>query len=68
MGELIFLCPKSAREIETGIKTDAASLARSRRKLMHIECPHCRQMHAFRVAEGWVDYYARGLPPLSETA
>jgi len=66
MGELIFLCPKSAREIETGIKTDAASLARSRRKVMRIQCPHCRAMHAFKIAEGWVDHYARCVPPVDE--
>jgi len=66
MGELVFLCPKSAREIETGIKTDAASLARSRGKVMRIQCPHCDAMHAFKIADGWVDHYARGLPPLNE--
>jgi hypothetical protein len=66
MGELLFLCPKSAREIETGIKTDAASLTGSRLKVMHIQCPHCRATHTFTIAEGWVDHYARGLPPLNE--
>ena len=68
MGELIFLCPKRAREIETGIKTDGASLAGARRQVMHLECPHCGEMHAFKVADGWVDCYARGLPSLDETA
>jgi len=52
MGELIFLCPKSAREIETGI--------------MRIECPHCHVTHAFKIAEGWVDHYARCLPSVDE--
>ena len=66
MGELIFLCPKSAREVETGIKTDAASLARSRRKVMRIQCPHCQAVHAFKIADGWVDYYARSVPALDE--
>jgi hypothetical protein len=66
MGELIFLCPQSAREIETGIKTDAASLARSRRKMMRIECPHCHVTHAFKIADGWVDHYARCLPSVDE--
>jgi hypothetical protein len=67
MGELIFLCPKTAREIETGIKTDPGSLSGSRRKVIDLECPHCKGMHSFEIAQGWVDNYSRSLPPVSES-
>jgi len=54
IGELIFLCPRSAREIATGIRADAAGLAASRRRMMYLECPHCLEMHAFMTAQGRV--------------
>jgi hypothetical protein len=68
MGELVFLCPKTAREIETGINTDRDSIARTRRRTIYLDCPHCQQIHSFKVAQGWVDNYARSVPPLAEMA
>jgi hypothetical protein len=66
MGELVFLCPKTAREIETGITTDPGSLSGARRKVIYLECPHCNVMHTFEIAQGWVDNYSRSLPRVSE--
>lgn len=66
MGELVFLCPKSAREIESGISTDPASLSGSQRKLIYLECPHCNELHIFKISDRWIDKYSRSLPGLSE--
>ena len=68
MGELVFLCPKTAREIETGINTDPGSISRTRRRTIYLDCPHCQENHGFKVAQGWVDNYSRSVPPLAETA
>jgi hypothetical protein len=68
MGELVFLCPRTAREIETGINTDRGSIARTRRRTIYLDCPHCREPHSFKVGQGWIDNYARSVPPLAETA
>jgi hypothetical protein len=68
MGELVFLCPKTAREIETGINTDRGSIARTRRRTIYLDCPHCLETHSFEVSQGWIDNYARSVPPLAEMA
>jgi phage terminase large subunit GpA-like protein len=66
MGELVFSCPKTAREIATGINTGRKSLARAQRRTMYLDCPHCGQVHSFRIGEGWIDNYGRSLPSSGE--
>src|SRR5262245_2717777 len=68
MGELVFLCPKTARELETGITTDRGRIARTRRRTIYLDCPHCLETHSFKVSQGWIDNYARSVPPLAEIA
>jgi len=68
MGELVFLCPRTAREIETGINTDRGSIARTRRRTIYLDCPHCQETHSFKVSQGWIDNYTRSVPALAETA
>ena len=67
MGELVFLCPKTAREIETGINTDRGSIARTRRRMIYLDCPHRHETHSFKISQGWIDNYARSVPALAET-
>ena len=67
MGVLVFLCPKTAREIATGINTDRSSIARTGRRTIYLDCPHCQETHSFRVSQGWVDNYARSVPSVVET-
>ena len=62
MGELVFLCPKTAREIATGINTGRKSLARAQRRTMYLDCPHCGQVHSFKIGEGWIDKYRHSVP------
>jgi hypothetical protein len=54
MGSLITLCPNTRAAIDTGIKTDYASLAKSWGKSIVVRCPHCTEEHAIKVREAFV--------------
>jgi len=51
MGTLIFSCPKTWRAIETGIETDAATLARVKAESFSMDCPHCHATHHVKVKD-----------------
>ena len=52
MSALVFTCPKTGREIESGIEIDHASLSSIRMFSIRIRCPTCAELHEFRVADG----------------
>lgn len=52
MVALIFICPQTGRQIETGIETDEDTLARVQRISMRVQCEHCGRQHQFHVEDG----------------
>jgi hypothetical protein len=45
MSLLSYRCPETSREVETGIDTDPAALARMRHLKISVACPHCLNGH-----------------------
>ena len=52
MGTLRFICPKSAREVDTGIEVDPVSFGGLYRE--RVGCPECLGMHQLSEIEAWV--------------
>jgi hypothetical protein len=52
---LSVLCPITKGSIPTHIETDVRTLAKSWHSKIKISCPHCREVHKFRVCEAFVE-------------
>jgi hypothetical protein len=52
---LLFSCPKTGRQVPTGIKTDVQSLRALWRRKLKLECPHCGEVHEFSVREAYLN-------------
>ena len=55
MGQLLFRCPNSGRTIDSGVHTDATSLAKVRSLSVKLYCPICKTTHLMRAGDGEVD-------------
>jgi hypothetical protein len=55
MGQLLFRCPNSGRTIDSGVHTDATSLAKVRSLSVKLYCPVCKTTHLMRAGDGEVD-------------
>ena len=45
MGVLLIRCPKTGRQISTGIHVDEETLARVPQEYTQTHCPHCHSNH-----------------------
>ena len=54
MGILLTICPLTAREIDTGVETDKATLERVPHFIGRVRCPHCGREHALSKTNAWV--------------
>jgi hypothetical protein len=54
MGSLLVRCPNTFAVIDTGVETDAASLALAWRSTLRFHCPHCNEVHEVRVREAYM--------------
>jgi len=54
MGTIFTTCPKTGREIATGIETDSLTLLRVPAFSSSIHCPHCGEQHAWAQADAWI--------------
>jgi hypothetical protein len=61
--ELLFTCPKTGRQVSTGIETDVESLRASWKSVLKLDCPHCGEGHEWSVRE---TYLNRALKEASE--
>jgi hypothetical protein len=52
---LLFSCPKSGRQVPTGIETDVQSLRALWRRKLKLDCPHCGEVHEFSVREAYLN-------------
>lgn len=52
---LRFVCPTHMKEIDSGIVADLQSFNKCRENGVELLCPHCNELHQFKVAEGHID-------------
>ena len=60
MSELLFTCPRTGRQVPTGIETDPQSLRASWKRALKIECPHCGETHEVSVSKAYLDSALKG--------
>jgi len=54
MGTIFTTCPKTGREIATGIETDPLTLVRVPAFRSSIRCPHCNEEHEWTQDGAWI--------------
>jgi DNA-directed RNA polymerase subunit RPC12/RpoP len=54
MASLLFTCPKTRRQVPTGVETDVQSLRAAWSKGLKVQCPRC-QTHEILVRETYID-------------
>ncbi len=55
VSSLKFRCPVSRSEVETSVRTDAATLAQMNRLALSLWCPHCRSGHIVQAGDAYLD-------------
>ncbi len=53
MGTLVFRCPRTGRDVESGIMPDGNSLFLRRLFSVRVRCPLCEDLHEWRVIDGY---------------
>ena len=48
------VCPTTHSLIQTTIATDVRTLAKAWHRKMEVSCPHCGEVHKYRVCEAFV--------------
>jgi hypothetical protein len=51
---LMVRCPKTGRELSTGIEMDASTFEQLPDIRLHVECPVCRLEHAWSTRDAWL--------------
>ena len=52
---LTVLCPSTQSSIPTTIATDVRTLAKAWHSKIKVSCPHCNEVHRYRVCEAFVE-------------
>jgi hypothetical protein len=52
MDDLVFVCPQTARAIDSGICTNQESLWKVQDLTLELKCPYCASRHRFSVKSG----------------
>jgi hypothetical protein len=52
---LTVLCPTTQNSIQTTIATDVRALAKAWQSKIKVSCPHCSEVHKYRVCEAYVE-------------
>jgi hypothetical protein len=60
MSELLFTCPRTGRQVPTGIETDPQSLRAAWKRTLRLGCPHCGETHELSVSEAYLDSALKG--------
>lgn len=55
IGVVLVRCPKTGRELSTGVEMDAATFAKLPDIRSQITCPICGLSHDWSVREAWLD-------------
>ena len=55
MGHLMFCCPESGKEFDSGFQADHGDLADlSPVATVRVRCRICWKIHAFAISDGWI--------------
>jgi hypothetical protein len=54
MEHLIFVCPTTGREIDSGIGTEIGTLLRIRQQNVRVDCPACGRPHEWPVRDAFL--------------
>jgi hypothetical protein len=54
MNPLLFRCPKTLREVATGIEVDLGTLRHVQPVTVRLMCPFCDNTHEWKLADGWI--------------
>ena len=54
MNPLLFQCPKTEREVTTGIDIDMAALRNVQPVTVRLFCPYCHSVHEWRLTDGLI--------------
>lgn len=65
MPSLLFICPKTRQQADTGILTDVESLRDTWSMTLNVNCPHCGEMHAVSVRETYIDDAIRNVSEIA---
>ena len=59
MEHLIFVCPATGREIDSGVGSEISTLLRIRQQNMRALCPACGAWHTWQVRDAFLAKAAR---------
>ncbi len=51
MESLLFVCPKTGRQVDVGVTTEIGTLLRIRSRLVRARCPACGETHEWPVRD-----------------
>ncbi len=51
MEKLIFVCPKTDRQVDIGVATEIGTLLRIRSRVVRARCPACGDIHEWPVRD-----------------
>jgi hypothetical protein len=51
MERLLFVCPKTGRDVDVGVETEIETLLRIKSKTLRARCPACGDEHEWTVRE-----------------
>ncbi len=54
MEKLIFVCPKTHRQVDIGVATEIGTLLRIRSQTLRAHCPACGETHEWPVRDAWL--------------
>jgi hypothetical protein len=55
MASLLFACPKTNRQVATGVETDVQGLSASWKETLKVKCPHCGEVHEISVRDAYIN-------------
>jgi predicted RNA-binding Zn-ribbon protein involved in translation (DUF1610 family) len=54
MEHLIFVCPTTGREVDSGVESEISTLLRIRQQTVRMRCPACGEWHEWSVRDAFL--------------
>jgi hypothetical protein len=54
MESLVFVCPNTRRQVDTGVTTEITTLLRIRSRTVRARCAACGETHEWPVRDAWL--------------
>ena len=54
MEHLIFVCPATGRQVDSGVETEIGTLLRIRQQNVRVHCPACGEFHEWQVGDAFL--------------